>query len=194
MIVIMKHGATAAQIANVTARVEQSGCQAHLSEGSEHTIIGVVGNGRPIDRTQIEVMPGVDRTVPILRPFKLASRQFHPENTIVPINGIKVGGEQVIVMAGPCSVESHEQVMETAKGVKAAGAQMLRGGAFKPRTSPYSFQGLGEEGLRILADARIVRKQKLAECGRAHKGLSLVTEIVTGPKAIGLYFAYGTLQ
>jgi len=154
MIIIMKHGATTAQIANVTARVEQTGCQAHLSEGSEHTIIGVVGNGRPIDREQIESMSGVDRTVPILRPFKLASREFHPDNTVVPINGIKVGGEQVIVMAGPCSVESREQVMETAKGVKAAGATMLRGGAFKPRTSPYSFQGLGEEGLRILADAR----------------------------------------
>ena len=154
MIIIMKHGATAAQIANVTARVEQTGCQAHLSEGSEHTIIGVVGNGRPIDREQIESMSGVDRTVPILRPFKLASREFHPQDTVVPINGVKVGGDQVIVMAGPCSVESREQVMETAQAVKAAGAQMLRGGAFKPRTSPYSFQGLGEEGLRILADAR----------------------------------------
>ncbi len=154
MIIIMKHGATGAQIANVTARVEQMGCQAHLSEGQEHTIIGVIGNGRPIDREQIESMSGVDRTVPILRPFKLASREFHPQDSIVPINGIKVGGSQLIVMAGPCSVESREQILETAEAVKSAGAHMLRGGAYKPRTSPYSFQGLGEPGLRMLAEAR----------------------------------------
>lgn len=154
MIIVMKRGATTAQIANVTARVEQMGYQAHLSEGAEHTIIGVIGNGRPIDREQIERMSGVDRTVPILRPFKLVSREFHPQDTIVPINGIEVGGEQVIVMAGPCSVESREQLMETATGVQAAGAKILRGGAFKPRTSPYSFQGLGEKGLRLLAEAR----------------------------------------
>ena len=154
MIIVMKRGATTAQIANVTARVEQMGYQAHLSEGAEHTIIGIIGNGRPIDREQIERMSGVDRTVPILRPFKLVSREFHPQDTIVPINGIEVGGEQVIVMAGPCSVESREQLMETATGVQAAGAKILRGGAFKPRTSPYSFQGLGEKGLRLLAEAR----------------------------------------
>lgn len=154
MIVIMKPGATAAQISNVTARVEGMGCRAHLSEGQERTIIGVIGNGRPIDREQIDRMPGVEQTVPILKPFKLASREFHPDDTVVPINGVKVGGQRLMVIAGPCSVEGREQLMETATAVQAAGAQILRGGAFKPRTSPYSFQGLGEEALKLLAEAR----------------------------------------
>src|SRR5512137_1531436 len=135
MIIIMEHGATAAQIANVSARVEQMGCQVHLSEGQERTIIGVIGNGRPIDREQIERMSGVERTVPVLRPFKLASREFHPQDTVVPINGVSVGGKQIVMMAGPCAVESREQLMETAQAVKEAGAHVLRGGAFKPRSS-----------------------------------------------------------
>ena len=135
MIVIMKHGATSAQIANIIARVEQMGCQADVSEGDEHTVIGVIGNGRPLDQEQIERMTGVERTVPVAKPFRRASRDFHPQDTVVPINGVSVGGEQVIVMAGPCSVEGEEQVLETAQLVKEAGAHVLRGGAFKPRTS-----------------------------------------------------------
>lgn len=154
MIVIMKHGATEAQIQSVTARIESLGFQAHLSRGEERTIIGVIGDERPVDHEQLERMPGVDRTVPILRPFKLASRDFHPENTVVSINGVQVGGPQIVVMAGPCAVETEAQLMETALAVKEAGAHILRGGAFKPRTSPYSFQGLGETGLRLLAKAR----------------------------------------
>jgi 3-deoxy-7-phosphoheptulonate synthase len=156
MIIIMKHGATAAQISNVAARVEQMGCQTHLSQGEERTIIGVIGNGRPIDRDSIERMSGVERTVAVLRPFKLASREFHPQDTVFPINGLTIGAKQIIMMAGPCSVESREQLMTTAEAVKGSGAHVLRGGAFKPRTSPYSFQGLGEKGLRLLAEARKV--------------------------------------
>jgi 3-deoxy-7-phosphoheptulonate synthase len=166
MIVIMKQGSTSAQIANVTARIEQLGCQVHISQGKERTIIGIIGNGRPLDRDQIERMDGVERTVPILRPFKLASRDFHPQDTVVKINGVSVGDRRVIVMAGPCAVESRDQLLETARAVKAAGACVLRGGAFKPRTSPYSFQGLGEEGLRFLAEAR------------QETGLSIVTEVM----------------
>jgi 3-deoxy-7-phosphoheptulonate synthase len=166
MIVIMKHGATSTQIANVIARIEQLGCQADVSEGDEHTVIGIIGDGRPLDREQLERMTGVERTVPVARPFKRASRDFHPQDTVVPINGLQVGGEQVIVMAGPCAVEGEEQLLETARAVKEAGAQVLRGGAFKPRTSPYSFQGMGEKGLRLLAQAR------------EETGLPVVTEVM----------------
>ena len=166
MIVVMKPGASHAQIVNVTARIEQMGCQAHISEGRERTIIGIIGNGRPIDAAQVERLDGVDRTVPVLRPFKLASRDFHPQDTLVPINGVSVGGTELAIIAGPCAVEDREQLMEAAQAVKAAGAHMLRGGAFKPRTSPYSFQGLGEEGLRLLAEAR------------RETGLPVVTEVM----------------
>jgi 3-deoxy-7-phosphoheptulonate synthase len=107
MIVVMNKGATSAQIANVTARIEQLGCRVHLSEGEERTIIGVIGNGRPLDREPIERLDGVERTVPILRPFKLASREFHPQDTVVKVNGVSIGGRRVVVMAGPCAVESY---------------------------------------------------------------------------------------
>ncbi len=180
MIIIMKHAATTAQVANVAARVEQMGCQAHLSEGVERTIIGVIGNERPIDREQIERMAGVERTVPVLRPFKLASREFHPQDTVFPINGVSIGGEGLIVMAGPCAVESRELLMETAEIVKDAGAHVLRGGAYKPRTSPYSFQGLGEEGLRLLAEAR------------QQTGLPVVTEVMA-PEQVPLVSTYADI-
>jgi 3-deoxy-7-phosphoheptulonate synthase len=149
----------------------------HLSEGEERTIIGIIGNGRPLDREQLERLSGVERTVPILRPFKLSSRDFHPHDTVVSINGMAVGGKQLAVMAGPCAVESREQLLETAQIVKEAGAHILRGGAYKPRTSPYSFQGLGEEGLRILAAAR----QEI--------GLPVVTEVVD-PQQVPLVTTY----
>ena len=180
MIVVMKQGATKTQVANVAARIQQSGCRAHISEGTEHTIIGIVGNGRPLDREQLERLDGVERTVPILRPFKLASRDFHPQNTVVKVNGISIGGPQLIVMAGPCAVESREQMMETAHAVKVAGAHVLRGGAFKPRTSPYSFQGLGEKGLRILAEAR------------EETGLPIITEVME-PQAVPLVTTYADI-
>jgi 3-deoxy-7-phosphoheptulonate synthase len=180
MIIIMKHNATTSEVANVAARIEQMGCQAHLSEGSERTIIGVIGNGRPIDRAQIEMMVGVERTVPVLRPFKLASRDFHPMDSVFPINGVSIGGKQIIVMAGPCAVESREQLMETAEAVKAAGAQVLRGGAFKPRTSPYSFQGLGEEGLRLLVEAK------------NSTGMPIITEVMS-PEQVPLVTTYADI-
>ena len=180
MIVIMKHSATSAQIANVIARVEQSGCQADVSEGDEHTVIGVIGDGRPLDREQIERMTGVERTVSVARPFKRASRDFHPQDTVVPINGVQIGGEQVIVMAGPCAVEGEEQLMESARLVKEAGAHVLRGGAFKPRTSPYSFQGMGEKGLKLLAQAR------------RETGLPIVTEVME-PQTVPLVTTYANI-
>jgi 3-deoxy-7-phosphoheptulonate synthase len=180
MIVIMKQGASRAQIANVTARVEGLGCRVHLSEGEERTIIGVIGNGRPLDRAPLERMDGVERTVPILRPFKLASRDFHPHDTVVKVNGVSVGGEQLVVMAGPCAVESREQILESARAVKEAGGLVLRGGAFKPRTSPYSFQGMGEEGLRLLAQAR------------DETGLPIVTEVMD-PQMVPLVTTYADI-
>jgi 3-deoxy-7-phosphoheptulonate synthase len=176
----MKPGAANAQIANVIARIEQMGCSVDVSEGKERTVIGIIGNGRPLDREQIERMDGVERTVPILRPFKLASRDFHPQDTIVKLNGISIGGQQLIVMAGPCAVESREQLLETAHAVKEAGAKVLRGGAFKPRTSPYSFQGLGEKGLRILAEAR------------EQTGLLIVTEVMD-PQLVPLVTTYADI-
>ncbi len=154
MIIIMKHHATADEIAGAVAHVEALGFKAHRSSGEERTIIGVIGDERPIEPDHFELLPGVERAVRILHPFKLASRDFHPEDTSVKINGISVGTPQVIVMAGPCSVESREQLMEIAAAVKQAGAHVLRGGAFKPRTSPYAFQGLGLKGLELLREAR----------------------------------------
>jgi 3-deoxy-7-phosphoheptulonate synthase len=180
MIVVMKRSATNAQIASVTARVEQLGYQAHLSEGEERTIIGVIGNGRPLDRAYFERIDGVERTVPILRPFKLASRDFHPQDTVVTVDEVSIGGRQLVVIAGPCAVESRDQLLETARAVKQAGARVLRGGAFKPRTSPYSFQGLGEEGLRLLAEAREAT------------GLPVVTEVMD-PQMVPLVSTYADM-
>jgi 3-deoxy-7-phosphoheptulonate synthase len=166
MVVVMRPEATCAQTAQVISRIERWGYRVHLSEGEERTIVGIVGNGRPLDRGQIERMEGVERTVPILRPFKLASRDFHPQDTAIRVGNVTIGGPNLVVIAGPCSVESREQLLETAWAVREAGAHMLRGGAFKPRSSPYSFQGLGEEGLRILAAAREAT------------GLPVVTEVM----------------
>jgi 3-deoxy-7-phosphoheptulonate synthase len=180
MIVVMKQGATHAQIVNVTARIEQMGCRAHISEGKERTIIGIIGNGRPLDREQLERIDGVERTVPVLRPFKLASCEFHPENSVFPVNGVTVGGKKLVIMAGPCAVEGREQLLEAAQAVKDAGAHILRGGAFKPRTSPYSFQGLGEEGLRYLAEAR------------RETGLAVVTEVMA-PEQVPLVTTYADI-
>lgn len=177
MIIVMQAGASAAQIGSVVKRVEGLGYKVHLSQGEERTIIGVVGDDRPIDRNQFEVLDGVEKTVPILRPFKLASRDFRAQDTVVALNGVKVGGAEIVVMAGPCAVESRPQLLETALAVKEAGATVLRGGAFKPRTSPYSFQGIGEEGLEILAEAR------------ALTGLPVVTEVMS-PEQVPLVARY----
>lgn len=166
MIIIMKHKASEGQIDAVKVRIEKMGCKIHLSQGEEQTILGVIGDVRLVDDEQIGRMDGVDRLVRILRPFKLSSREFHPKDTVIKVGKIKIGGNQIVIMSGPCAVESREQLMETALAVKNAGAHLLRGGAFKPRSSPYSFQGLGEEGLRLLAEARELT------------GLPVVTEVM----------------
>lgn len=156
MIVVMGPGATEADIQAIVDRIQQSGLSTHISVGVARTIIGVVGDDRTKEvlRQSLEVSSGVEKVVAILQPYKLVSREFIPQDTIVTVGGASVGGQRLAVMAGPCSVESRDQIMATADAVKAAGGTVLRGGAFKPRTSPYSFQGLEEDGLRLLAEAR----------------------------------------
>lgn len=154
MIIVMKHGASAADIDVVVKQVEVYGYKAHLSQGTERTIIGVVGDDRPVQSHNFEMLTGVEQVVRILKPFKLASRDFHPEDTLVEVRGVPIGGPKLTIIAGPCSVENRSQLLETAHAVKEAGADILRGGAYKPRTSPYSFSGLGLAGLKLLAKAR----------------------------------------
>jgi 3-deoxy-7-phosphoheptulonate synthase len=154
MMIIMKANATPQQVENVIAQVKTAGLNVHLSQGVEATIIGAIGETHNIPAERFEGMDGVDLVQRITQPYKLASRQFHPEDSIISLDGFKVGGNEIAVIAGPCSVESRSQILETAHAVKEAGASALRGGVFKPRTSPYSFQGLGEEGLELLAEAR----------------------------------------
>ncbi|MCK4843772.1 MAG: 3-deoxy-7-phosphoheptulonate synthase [Dehalococcoidia bacterium] len=152
MIVVMKTGCSQDEISHVTKRIEDIGLKAHISKGIEHTVIGVLGKVFPELRDTLELLPGVDQVIPVSKPYKLASREFHPQDTIVKLNGVAIGGNEIVVMAGPCAVESEEQLLATARAIKAAGATVLRGGAFKPRTSPYQFRGLGESGLKILAE------------------------------------------
>jgi 3-deoxy-7-phosphoheptulonate synthase len=180
MIVIMKHSATQEQINNLIAHIQQRGCQVNVSRGEERVIVGIIGNGRPLNPALFSGMSGVERAVPVLQPFKLASREFHPQDTLVKVNGVLIGTGQIVVMAGPCAVESHEQLSVTARAVKEAGAKILRGGAFKPRTSPYSFQGLGVEGLKLLASAR------------DETGLPVVTEVIS-PDMVPLVSTYSDI-
>jgi len=153
MIVVMKVGSSQGEISGVKKRIEDVGLKSHISEGIEHTVIGVLGQVFPELRDTLELLPGVEQVIPVSKPYKLASREFHPRDTIVELNGVAIGGNEIVVMAGPCAVESEEQLLATAQAVKAAGATVLRGGAFKPRTSPYQFRGLGESGLKLLAQA-----------------------------------------
>jgi 3-deoxy-7-phosphoheptulonate synthase len=152
MVVVMQERATEAQIQNVIEHLVGMGFDVHRSTGTSRTVIGAVGSGQG-DPQLLEVQDGVHEVLRISEPYKLASRTFKPENSVVTIGDVRIGGEEVVVMAGPCSAESEEQVEATAAAVKRAGAKILRGGAFKPRSSPYSFQGLGEEGLRMLRAA-----------------------------------------
>lgn len=167
MMIVMQSDATQEQISTVISRVETSGLTVHLSRGAERTVIGIVGDIRSIQPDQFNHLPGIAQVTPISRPYKLASREFIAEDSHFAINGLSVGGPNIIVMAGPCSVESRTQLLETAHAVREAGGHALRGGAFKPRTSPYAFQGLGEYGLELLAEAR------------AQTGLSVVTEVMS---------------
>jgi len=154
MMIIMKANATPQQVEQVIEHVKVVGLNVHLSQGVEATIIGAIGETHNIPTERFEGLDGVDIVQRITQPYKLASRQFHPEDSILSLDGFTVGGDKIVVIAGPCSVESRSQIIETAIAVKEAGASALRGGVFKPRTSPYSFQGLGEKGLELLAEAR----------------------------------------
>ena len=153
MMIIMNVEATEAQVEVVVDRIKTNGFKPIVLHGEERKVIAVVGNNPFATREQYIFLPGVDRVMPISRPYKTTSREFKPENTVFPLDGISVGGDEVIIMAGPCSVENWGQLITTARAVKEAGARFLRGGAFKPRSSPYSFQGLGEAGLRMLRAA-----------------------------------------
>jgi len=154
MIIVMKHGATPEEISHLCEKVKEIGLTPHVSRGVERTIIGVIGEEEKLRVKPLEAFPGVEQVVPILRPYKLATRDFRQESTEFEMDqGVKVGGKRIVVMAGPCSVEGRDMLMKTAEAVKRSGAAFLRGGAFKPRTSPYSFQGMGEEGLKLLREA-----------------------------------------
>jgi len=181
MIIVMKKNATDGQIDRVIEWIESVGCHAHLSRGTEKTIIGAVGNAQGSEQIRaVSHLPGVESVVPILEPYKLASREFREEDTVVRVGNIEIGNGSFIVMAGPCAVETEEQLMECAYVTKKAGAQILRGGAFKPRTSPYSFQGMEEEGLKLLDAAR-----KKTE-------LPTVTEVVS-PADVDLVESYADM-
>jgi 3-deoxy-7-phosphoheptulonate synthase len=167
MMIVMKADATPEQIEAVVGRIESVGARAHRSAGDEVTVIGALGDREHIARLELDGAPGVDRVVPILKPYKLASSQFkHGERSVFDIGGSKIGGEHFALIAGPCTVESRDQLLATADAVNDAGATMLRGGAYKPRTNPYAFQGLGQEGLRLLAEAK------------ERTGLPIVTELM----------------
>ena len=181
MIIILKAGATEAQINHITEKVEKLGVKAHISRGVERTIIGLIGPEDVLQVTPLEVFPGVERVIPVLAPYRLVSREFKKEDSVVPINDeIKIGGKRIHVIAGPCSIETAESIRALARKVKKAGATILRGGAFKPRTSPYDFQGLGEEGLKYLAAA-----------GR-ESGMATVTEVMD-PREVGLICRYADI-
>src|SRR5258706_15217982 len=154
MMIIMHPGASKAEVQEVIACIAEQGLSSHVIEGVERTVIGAVGDSHTVSPDAFSVLPGVESVMRISQPYKLASRQFKPENSVIPFNGFSVGGDDVAVIAGPCSVESRTQILEIAQAVKEAGANALRGGVFKPRTSPYAFQGLGEEGLEFLVEAR----------------------------------------
>jgi 3-deoxy-7-phosphoheptulonate synthase len=160
MVVVMKERATEGQIDAVIARIVEMGMDVHRSSGATRTVLGVVGTGK-VDPALIEILDGVHEVVRITAPYKLASRTFKPEDTVITLDDVRIGGDEVIVMAGPCSAETEEQVHATAAAVKRAGAKVLRGGAFKPRSSPYSFQGLGEQGLQLLRAAANAHHLKL---------------------------------
>ena len=182
MIIVMKTGSQDREIADVLARLDNLGLKGHLSRGVERTVIGVVGVTAAVPdlRERLSMIPGVEDVVPISRPYKLASREFKPDDTVIKVGGVKIGGNEVVVIAGPCAAETREQVMSTARAVKAAGASILRGGAFKPSTSPYSFRGLGEEGLKLLAEAK------------EETGLPLITEVLT-PDDVELVVRYADI-
>lgn len=173
MIVVMKNGADAAQVQAISELVTEWGLKPHVSQGEERTVIGLIGDEAKVNEPALEMMPGVEKVMPVLKPYKRASAEFHAERTVIKIpaarhgdRGLSIGGTGVVVMAGPCSVETRDMILSLGAFLKGAGAHLLRGGAFKPRTSPYAFQGLGVEGLRYLAEERSV------------VGLPVITEVM----------------
>jgi len=166
MVIVMNIDASEKQISEITNLLTSLGLGYHISRGEEKIVIGVIGDKRKLDGKAIEMMEGVEKVIPIVDPYKLASRIFKPEPTVVKVDDIEIGGKNIVIMAGPCAVESRDQLFESAMAVKRAGAHFLRGGAYKPRTSPYSFQGLEEEGLKMLSEARELT------------GLKIVTEVM----------------
>ena len=180
MIVNMSEGATEEQITHIIDRIREAGYQPHVTRGTERTIVAAVGSGRRHEIEALQVAPGVDNVVAIAQPFKLVSRQVKPHRSIVRVGEVAIGGDTVVVIAGPCSVESREQLISTAHAVKKAGASLLRGGAYKPRTSPYDFQGLGEEALKILREAS------------EETGLPVVTEVM-GTEDVELICEYADM-
>jgi 3-deoxy-7-phosphoheptulonate synthase len=167
VIIVMSHQALPAQVDAVVEKIGELGLTPELSKGEDRSIIGVIGGNAYAYREAFAHLPGIQEIIQITKPYKLASREWQPRDTVIDVGGVKIGGEEVVMMAGPCSVEGVEMLMETARHVAAQGATILRGGAFKPRTSPYSFQGLGEDGLKMLARAR------------EETGLKVITEVVT---------------
>ena len=180
MIVVMRKDSTSDDLERLQKRIEGHGLRAHLSEGVERTVVGVLGQTFLELKDELELMPGVLEVVPISKPNKLSSREFKSEDTIVRVGDVAIGNDEVVVMAGPCAVEDEEQVMSTARAVKAGGAKVLRGGAFKPRTSPYSFRGIGVRGLQLLAKAR------------EETGLPVVTEAMA-PEDVGMIAEYADM-
>ena len=166
MLVVMRAQATAQDIENVCDKIRSLGFRPHVMPGAERTAIGITGNHGAVPAEEFETLSGVAEAIPVSKPYKLVSREVKPDNTVLDVAGVRVGGDELIFCAGPCSVESREQILAAAKAVKNGGAKLLRGGAYKPRTSPYSFQGLAEEGLRYLAEAR------------EETGLKIVTEAI----------------
>lgn len=180
MVVVMRRDATEEELQNVLKRIEELGLKGHVSRGVERTVVGVLGKTYPELFDVFVRLPGVEEVVPISRPFKLSSREFKREDTIVKVGDVEIGTGRFVVMAGPCAVEDEEQVLATARAVKAAGADILRGGAFKPSTSPYSFRGLGKKGLEILAKAR------------EETGLPVITEVLS-PQDVDLVAEYADI-
>jgi len=167
MLVVMDKTSSEEDLGGVLKRLASEELTGHVSRGVDRVVVGVVGQTYPELRDMLELLPGVSEVIPISKPYKLASREFQPVNTVIKVGDLTIGGEEVVVMAGPCAVETEEQLLSTARAVKEAGANILRGGAFKPSSSPYGFRGLGEEGLKLLAQAR------------AETGLPIITEVLT---------------
>ncbi|MHC4605372.1 MAG: 3-deoxy-7-phosphoheptulonate synthase [Planctomycetota bacterium] len=167
MIIVMRPKSSMKEISSVLKKIEEDGFKPHVSKGEETTIIGVIGDERKLEESHFVTLPGVEKVIPVLKPFKLASRDFKAKGSVIKVNGTSIGPDTFTIMAGPCAVEELDMMLETARAVKKGGARILRGGAFKPRTSPYSFQGLGKKGLEILKAAK------------EETGLAIVTEVMS---------------